>query len=321
MQVSAISADRDAGTAYAMTKLAADDKLRATSLEWVVLRPSLVHARGAYGGTSAFRSLAAYPFAIPVPGSGTQRFQPIWIDDLSRVVALALESDALVRKTVDPVGPDTVTLREMLEDYRRWLGFARAPVIQVPHVDGANRGARSATSSADRSTRRRSRSSSTAIPGTPRRSSEPPGSPPWAGRRRSRLIPPTRRTDGTRESTCCDRCCAPRSRSCWLASAVVGVFAIGGWASTLAMALDISAFSAGIVLVLACIADLVVALLLMPRWQPRRLALIQVSLVAAYTAVATLLWPSLWAEALGPLVKNIPIAVAALILGAIEEER
>ena len=132
IQISAISADRAAGTAYALTKLAADEHLRATPLDWTVLRPSLVVARGAYGGTALLRALAALPFATPVPGDGTQSFQPIEVEDLARVVALALETDALVRRTLDVVGPEKVTLRAILEDYRRWLGFGTAHIVGLP---------------------------------------------------------------------------------------------------------------------------------------------------------------------------------------------
>ena len=250
-----------------LTKLAADDKLRATSLEWVVLRPSLVHARGAYGGTSALRSLAAYPFVIPVPGSGTQRFQPIWIDDLSRVVALALESDTLVRKTIDPVGPDAVTLREMLEDYRKWLGFARAPVVQVPmwmvrigarlgdffggtfnstalaQLEHGNTGDAEAFA----------RATGISALGWKKALETHPAHAQDRWHARIYLVRPLLRAS---------------LAFLWLASAVVGVFAVGSWASTLAMALDIPVFSAGIVLVLACLADLVVALLLMLSLEP-----------------------------------------------------
>ena len=63
VQVSAISAEGAAGTQYAVTKLAADEYLRGTSLEWTVVRPSLVYMRGAYGGTALFRAMAAMPFA------------------------------------------------------------------------------------------------------------------------------------------------------------------------------------------------------------------------------------------------------------------
>jgi hypothetical protein len=65
----------------------------------------------------------------------------------------------------------------------------------------------------------------------------------------------------------------------------------------------------------------VIALLLLGRWRPRRLAFAQALLIALYTAAATVLWPSLWNEALGPLAKNLPIIAAALALGAIEDER
>src|SRR3954468_3349777 len=114
VQISAISATAEASTAYASTKLAADEYLRSTSLEWVVLRPSLVHGRGAFGGTALFRAMAALPFAVPLPGNGAQRFQPIHVADLASTVILALESDRLVGQTVEPVGPDTLTLREIL---------------------------------------------------------------------------------------------------------------------------------------------------------------------------------------------------------------
>ena len=39
IQISAISADAEASTAYAMTKLQADDHLRSLHLDWIVLRP------------------------------------------------------------------------------------------------------------------------------------------------------------------------------------------------------------------------------------------------------------------------------------------
>ena len=76
-------------------------------------------ARGAFGGTALFRGM--YLPAIPVPGDGRQAFQPIHVADVARVVALALEGSALVRMTVDTVGPQAVVLRDILRDYRHWL--------------------------------------------------------------------------------------------------------------------------------------------------------------------------------------------------------
>jgi uncharacterized protein YbjT (DUF2867 family) len=132
IQISAISAEETARTAYASTKREADDFLASTDLDWVILRPSLVYAEGAYGGTAFFRALAALPFIVPVVGTGNQVFQPIHIDDLSAAVLRVLDQPTIRRVIVDPVGPNTLTLREILVDLRRWLGFPAARIIEVP---------------------------------------------------------------------------------------------------------------------------------------------------------------------------------------------
>jgi uncharacterized protein YbjT (DUF2867 family) len=320
VQISAISADRQAGTAYALTKLAADDYLRSTSLEWVVVRPSLVHARGAYGGTALLRALAALPFAIPVPGDGDQEFQPIHVDDLARVIAQALETDRLVRQTVDPVGPEVVTLRAILHDYRRWLGFGRAPIVSIPDwiVKAAVRlgdvigGPLNSTALAQlEHGNTGDYAAFVEMTGLEAR-----------GWWESLALQPAHTQDRWHARLYFVR---PALRFTlaflWLASALAGFFALREWGALLSTRLALDPIVATPALGLACGADLVLAALLIARWRPRALALIQVLVIAGYTAVATLLWPALWAQPLGALFKNVPILAAVLALGAIEEER
>ena len=320
VQVSAISAERAAGTAYALTKLAADDFLRSTTLEWTVLRPSLVVARGAYGGTALFRALAALPFAIPVPGDGQQSFQPIHVDDLAAVVVQALETDRLVRRTLDPVGPVVVTLRQILEDYRRWLGFAPAPVVRIPQslvrvatwIGDRLGGPLNATALAqlehgnvgdaaafEAATGLRARAWRDALAREPAHTQDR-----WHAR--LYFVRPLLRFT---------------LAALWLGSAVAGAFAIRDWSPALASGLGISTASAAALLALLCTLDGVVAILLLRRWRPPLLAAVQVAGVGAYTVVATFLWPGMWAHPLGVLLKNLPILAAALALGAVEEER
>ena len=73
IQISALGAGPEAGTAFAATKQAADDHLMDMDLDWVVLRPSMIHSRGCYGGTALMRGLAALPVVTPLPGGGGQR--------------------------------------------------------------------------------------------------------------------------------------------------------------------------------------------------------------------------------------------------------
>lgn len=320
VQVSAISATAEAGTAYAATKLAADERLRASRLEWVVLRPSLVHARGSYGGTSAFRALAALPFAIPLPGDGSQSFQPIWIDDLCEVIVAALETDRLVRRTVDPVGPQAVTLRKILEDYRRWLGFGPAPILRTPmalariaaalgdqfggpinstalrQLEHGNTGDYAAFFAA---TGVAARGWSEALAAHPAHTQDR-----WHAR--LYVVRPLLRLT---------------IAVLWLVSGFAGLAALREWSPLLAQDAHIPIATAFLALAAACFVDIGFAILVARRWKPRMMAALQLAAIGLYTLVASILWPSLWAEALGPLAKNLPIAAAVLALGAIEEER
>ena len=133
IQISAISAEPKAATGSAATKHAADSHLAGMDLDWVILRPSLVYAPGAYGGTALFRAIAAVPFIVPIPGTGTQQFQPIHMDDLTAAVVGLLGNASVRRIIVDPVGPEPVPLSRLLADLRQWLGFAKpARMLPVP---------------------------------------------------------------------------------------------------------------------------------------------------------------------------------------------
>jgi nucleoside-diphosphate-sugar epimerase len=282
------------------------DPLRASALDWIVLRPSLVVARGACGATAALRALAALPFAIAVPGDGGQRIRPIDIDDLAALVAQALESDRLLRRTIAAVGPDVVTLRMLLEDYRSWLGFGKAPVVAIPR--GIVKAFDAAPLEYDDTGDDAAFGEATEMQAR--------------GWKESLALHPAHAQDRWHARLYFVRPLLRASLAIlWLASGFVGLFALRQWAPLMASALGTPVVLAGAALVLACLADVAVAMLLVRRWRPRRLALAQVLLICGYTAVATLLWPSLWLESLGPLLKNLPILGAVLALGAIEDER
>lgn len=132
IQISALGIDADAGTHYADSKRAADEFLRTLNIDWVILRPSLVYTAGVYGGTATLRGLAGFPFAVPLAGGGYQEFQPIHMDDLAYAVARLIRPDAPARISLDAVGPEPMTLREIVLGIRQWLGFKGTRVLNVP---------------------------------------------------------------------------------------------------------------------------------------------------------------------------------------------
>lgn len=130
IQVSAMGTG--AGTEFARTKHACEQRLSALDLDWIILKPSLVYAEGSYGGTSLVRGLAGLPGCVPLIGDGCQVFRPIHARDLADgVVSLLMQPD-IRQVTLEPAGPQELTLQEILQCYRHWLGFGEARFMPVP---------------------------------------------------------------------------------------------------------------------------------------------------------------------------------------------
>jgi uncharacterized protein YbjT (DUF2867 family) len=72
------------------------------------------------------------PF-LPVIGSGEQRVQPVFIDDIARAAADALDSPAAVNGTFEIGGPDVLTMNELLRTMLDVMGKAR-PLVHIPAV-------------------------------------------------------------------------------------------------------------------------------------------------------------------------------------------
>lgn len=320
IQISAISAEPDAGTEYAETKLAADRHLAGMDLDWVIVRPSLVVAQGAFGGTALMRALAALPLAIPMVGDGSQRFQPVRMEDLIRFV-VSLVSDVRVnRQVVDPVGPDVVSFRELLVDYRAWLGLPPAPVVNIPtgliaplaRLGDVFGGPLSTTAL---------KQMNFGNTGDAAAFEAAAGFRP-AGWREGLRQHPAQWQDRWHARLYFFR---PLLRwmlaLMWLVSGVVGFWHPPALVAQMAVTTGLPhallmALAAG-----GCVADIVLGMLVLIRWRPGWLAAIQCALIFGYTVLLSWALPALWIDPFGPLLKNLPILVAIGIWAMLEQER
>ena len=118
---------------FIASKYRGDERLVKLDLDWTILRPSVVYStRGSYGGTSLLRAMSALPVALLLPGSGQQEIEPISAEDLARLVVHLLETGAAKRRILEVVGPETVTLENYLQTWRRWLRFPEPIVLRIP---------------------------------------------------------------------------------------------------------------------------------------------------------------------------------------------
>ena len=130
IQISALGADDQATSQYHLSKLAADDVLASLSLDWVILKPSLVYGNGAKS-MGLFRAMAALPI-IPLIEGGTQKMQPIQVNDLVDTIIACLDEDSPSQKVLDVVGPEEMSMKELLLKQRQWLGLKATKTLSTP---------------------------------------------------------------------------------------------------------------------------------------------------------------------------------------------
>jgi uncharacterized protein YbjT (DUF2867 family) len=115
---------------YYRAKWDAEELVRASGLPYVIFRPSFVFARDG-GILPTFVKLARFAPVTPITGSGRQRIQPIWADDVASYFADAVVRDDVAGHVYELGGPDAVTWNELWARLKRTLG-QRRPSVHVP---------------------------------------------------------------------------------------------------------------------------------------------------------------------------------------------
>lgn len=117
IHISALAADVSAPSAYLRTKGFAEkliaDKGKSSVCRYTVFRPSVVFGRD----DRFFNLFAALVKYLPVVflGSPSARFQPIFVEDVARAVVASLTKPETFGQSYDLCGPQTFTLRQLVE--------------------------------------------------------------------------------------------------------------------------------------------------------------------------------------------------------------
>ncbi len=107
--ISALGTRPGAAARYHQTKWEAEETIRKSGLAYTILRPSII-----FGPEDRFINFFLKFPVIVLPGGGRGRFQPIFVDDLARIVLLSLTTPESRNATLDAGGPQQLTYREMM---------------------------------------------------------------------------------------------------------------------------------------------------------------------------------------------------------------
>lgn len=112
LYLSALGTRPNAASRFHQSRWQAEQAVRASGLEWTIVRPSLVLGPGDYFVSLHLRLLRTLPI-LPVIGSGRHLLQPIARDDLMLACIRALEQPVAIGQTYDAVGPQRLRLVDL----------------------------------------------------------------------------------------------------------------------------------------------------------------------------------------------------------------
>jgi hypothetical protein len=273
------------------------------------------------GGKSAafFKALSALP-AIPIVDNGEQPVQPIHIDDLTAAISATLLPNAPARLSVDAVGPHPIRFRDMLLQYRHWLGKARPFLAPLPYSVALLTGKFAGflgetplTHEAVKMLRQGNTGDVSTLKAVLQRMPRSFESALWEQ--------PAQQADRWHAGLFFLR---PLLRITlgllWLLTGILslGIYPVDQSLALLAQ-VGISGSLAPFVLYGAALLDIALGLATLVRWQLHWVGLMQITLMMGYSALISVGLPEYWLHPFGPITKNIPLIVATLIMLVLEE--
>jgi uncharacterized protein YbjT (DUF2867 family) len=118
--VSATGADETSRNRYYRTKGQAESLVRASGLNYTVLRAPLLLGPGTAGGSALGRHVSHS--RAKLIGGGRNLQQPLFVDDLARAAVAAANPSVANNLVLDLVGPVSLPERELVERAARLLG-------------------------------------------------------------------------------------------------------------------------------------------------------------------------------------------------------
>lgn len=132
LQMSALHAG-DGESHYLKARGEAEARVRGSELDWTLLRPSVIAGSGD-GLFCRFAQLLRFAPGLPLGGADV-RFQPVWIGDVVDAFVRALDDASTIGRSYDLVGPEVMTLGEIVKLTAKTKGWTRF-VLPLPAALG-----------------------------------------------------------------------------------------------------------------------------------------------------------------------------------------
>lgn len=149
LHMSALGASKDSESAYARSKAAGEERVRAAFPEATLFRPSVIFGPeddfyNRFGVMARLLPALVYVtqdapalkrdaggFVFDLYGSGGPKLQPVYVGDVAEAMLRVLEDDSQAGKTFELGGPEVYSLREIMQQVVHHTRHKR-PVLPMP---------------------------------------------------------------------------------------------------------------------------------------------------------------------------------------------
>lgn len=128
--MSALGTRPDAVSEYHKTKWQAEELVRASSIPYTILRPSLIYGKGDGFTTRLAQAIRLSPF-LPIIGPGSSKVQPIFIQDVVSCIVKSVTSSGFADRVFEIGGPEQLTYEEVTTTLAEAMGIRR-PKLHLP---------------------------------------------------------------------------------------------------------------------------------------------------------------------------------------------
>jgi uncharacterized protein YbjT (DUF2867 family) len=130
LYMSGAGAAPDAPRHWFRAKWRAEEAVRASGIPYTIFRPSWIYGPGDKS-LNRFLGFARWLPFVPQIGNGRQVVAPVFVDDMGRLVADALETEAATGATLEGGGPETLTMDAVVREALRIQGRRRL-ILHAP---------------------------------------------------------------------------------------------------------------------------------------------------------------------------------------------
>ncbi|TMC44956.1 MAG: NAD-dependent epimerase/dehydratase family protein [Chloroflexi bacterium] len=120
------------GSAYHESKWAAEEIVRASGLDYTILKSGVIYGRGDHLLDHVSRALYTFPF-FPLVGFRPTRLRPVFVGDVVRLAQSALIDPRLSRRTISVLGPEELAAGDAIRRIATAVGRT-VPVVPAPVV-------------------------------------------------------------------------------------------------------------------------------------------------------------------------------------------